>query len=279
MTFGMNLLLWCDTVTADRFDLLDAIAGWGFDGVEVGMYAPLERTPWDELVSRLDRAGLRRTAVTVVPETANPISDDPVVRRAAGEHLRECVELCARHGFETLAGPLGSPVGRLVGRGPTRAEWQRAVDVLGPVAARAAELGVALAYEPLNRFETYFLNGLDDTIELVDAIGSGCGILFDTFHANLEEKQLGDAVRAAGERIAGVHASENDRSTPGAGHVPWAEVAEALEEVGYDGWVTIEAFGQALPDIAAATCIWRRMYETEEKLARDGLAFLRRTFG
>ena len=133
-----------------------------------------------------------------------------------------------------------------------------------------------LAVEPLNRFELYFLNSHADAARFARAVDHpSCGVLFDTFHANIEEKSVEGAIRDCADVMCHVHISENDRSTPGAGLVHWDDVFRTLAEVGYDSWLTIEAFGMALPEIAAATKIWRRLYETDQQLASDGLAFMR----
>jgi len=135
---------------------------------------------------------------------------------------------------------------------------------------------VNLAVEPLNRFETYFLNCAEQTVRLVDEVGHPrCGALYDTFHANIEEKDPVGAIATYGPRIAHVHISENDRSTPGAGHVPFPETFAALKAACYDGWLTVEAFGRALPEVAAATSIWRDMMPSEEALAAKTATFIR----
>jgi D-psicose/D-tagatose/L-ribulose 3-epimerase len=144
------------------------------------------------------------------------------------------------------------------------------------VAEHAGSVGVTLAVEYLNRFETYFLTCAADTARFVGEVNHpNCRMMYDTFHANIEEKGLSDAIRAAAPHLSHVHISENDRSTPGRGHVDWQTTFDTLHEVGYDGWMVVEAFGLALPEISAATKIWRRMYDSEEQLARDGLAFMK----
>jgi D-psicose/D-tagatose/L-ribulose 3-epimerase len=138
---------------------------------------------------------------------------------------------------------------------------------------------VTLAIEPLNRFETYFLNTMADARALCDAVDHPrIGILFDTFHGNIEEKNIGDAVSDAGKRLAHVHACENDRGTPGTGHVAWDELRDSLNGIGYDDWLVIESFGFAIPEIAAAACIWRDLAPSPEALAWEGLNFLRSLF-
>jgi len=144
------------------------------------------------------------------------------------------------------------------------------------VAEHAANSGVTLAVESLNRFETYFLTCAADTARFIaDVNHPNCRMMYDTFHANIEEKSIREAIRTAAPYTVHVHISENDRSTPGQGHVAWQETFDTLHETGYNGWMVVEAFGLALPEISAATKIWRRMYESEEQLARDALAFMK----
>jgi D-psicose/D-tagatose/L-ribulose 3-epimerase len=144
------------------------------------------------------------------------------------------------------------------------------------VAEYAADAGVLLAEEVVNRFEIYHLNTLDQAICLVDEVGHpNCRIHLDTFHAHIEEKDPAAAIRRAGNRIAHVHISENDRGVPGTGSVAWDSTFDALADIGYDGWLTVEAFGNALPNLAAATRIWRKLFDSEEQLAGDAYAFLR----
>jgi len=279
MKTGLNVLLWTAAATDEHLPLLEQIKAWGYDGVEFPMFAP-DCSPWAALAAKLDDLGLGRTAVTVVPETANPISDDPAVRQAGVSHLKACLDACAVLGAETLVGPLYSPCGRLVGRGPTEEEWGWAVEALRATAEYADTLGISLAVEALNRFETYFLNCAEQAVRLAEAVAHPrLGLLYDTFHANIEEKDPVAAIGVLGKHIAHVHISENDRSTPGEGHVPFAETLGALKAVGYDGWLTVEAFGRALPEVAAATSIWRDMMASEEDLARRTDAFIRAGWG
>jgi D-psicose/D-tagatose/L-ribulose 3-epimerase len=146
-------------------------------------------------------------------------------------------------------------------------------------AERAEACGVTLALEPLNRFETYLLNAAADAARFAREVAHArCRIMYDTFHAHIEEKEIGGALDAAAPALAHVHVSENDRSTPGRGQVDWAGTFAALRRAGYAGWLTIEAFGQAVPSLAAATRIWRRMFADEEQLAREGHDFIRRSW-
>ena len=146
-----------------------------------------------------------------------------------------------------------------------------------PLAEHAGQAGVTLALEYLNRFELYLLNCAADTVRFVKEVDHpNCRMMYDTFHANIEEKDVPEAIRACAPYTAHVHISENDRSTPGEGHVHWDETFAGLAELGYDGWLMVEAFGCALPEIAGATCIWRNMFPNEEYLAKNGLAFMKK---
>ena len=275
MQIGMNLLLWTTQVSPDHYPLLDKIKEWGFDGAEVPIFN-VDSDQYRQLGNQLDAAGLRRTAVTIVTPETNPISESSSVRSRAVDHLKGVVEMCHVSGVEVLCGPFHSPVGTLVGRGPTRDEWAWGIDVLRQVADTAQQAGVQLALEYLNRFECYFLNCAEDTVRFIkEANHPSLGMMYDSFHANIEEKNVSQAIRSCAEQTVHVHISENDRSTPGEGNVSWSETFSTLKEVQYDAWFVIEAFGQAMPDLAAATCIWRRMFPDETYLATQGLQFIK----
>jgi D-psicose/D-tagatose/L-ribulose 3-epimerase len=275
MRYGMNLLLWTAGVTEQHLPLLEKMKGWGFDGVEL----PLFDAPMPGLPQRLDDLELGRTAVTVCSAETNPIDPDPAVRQAALDYLKQRIDWCAEVGVEVLCGPLHSALGVLPGRGRTDEEWGWCVEVLRQAAEHAGPTGVKLSVEPLNRFEVYFLNTMADADRLVAEVGHpSLGYLYDTFHANIEECDVAESVTANARGINHVHVSENHRGTPGTGHVHWDATFRALKQVGYDGWMTIEAFGRALPELAAATRIWRDLFESEDQLAEQGGAFIRSRF-
>jgi D-psicose/D-tagatose/L-ribulose 3-epimerase len=279
MKVGMNLLLWTGSADESHLPLLEKIKAWGFDGVEFPMFSA-DSSPWAKLAAKCDELGLERTAVTVLPAGCNLIGEAAGERAAAVAHLKACIDSCVVLGAQTLLGPLYSPVGRLVGRGPVPEEFDRAVAGFKEVGAYATEKGVDLSIEPLNRFETYFLNTQADAAKLVKAIGvKSVGEMYDTFHANIEEKGLAEAVKAGGECINHVHISANDRATPGDDHIDYDSSFKALKEIGYDGWLVIEAFGSWIPDLAGATCIWRTMAPSEEYLATNGLKMIRQKWG
>lgn len=275
MKFGMNLLLWTGHLDDSILPVLDRLKTMGYDGVEVPMFE-LDEEFYGDWGKRLDDLGLRRTAVTVRTEADNPISADSSVRAAGVAANKRALDCCQALGAETVCGPFHSALGYFSGAGPTADEWKWGVDSMRQVAEHAEKVGVTLAVEALNRFECYFLNCAADAARFVAEVNNPrCRMMYDTFHANIEEKNVGKAIQTAAPYLAHVHISENDRSTPGQGAIRWAENFDALAANGYDGWMVVEAFGLALPSIAAATKIWRRMYQSEEQLARDALAFMR----
>ncbi len=275
MKFGMNLLLWSDDMTDEILPVLENLKAMGYDGVEMPVFDlnPEKFANWGR---RLDDLGLERTAVAVRVEEDNPMSPDAQVRAAGVANNKKVLDCCHAAGVKMLVGPYHSALGQFSGQGPTDDEWKWAVESMQLLAEHAAACNVTLGLEYLNRFECYLLNTAADTARFVGDVGhKNCRMMYDTFHANIEEKSIPDAIRASRDYLVHVHISENDRSTPGAGNVRWGENFDTLAEVGYDGWLMIEAFGLALPSLVAATKIWRRMYESEEQLARDGLAFMK----
>jgi D-psicose/D-tagatose/L-ribulose 3-epimerase len=275
MQFGMNLLLWTDHLNDGILPVAERLKEMGYDGVEVPIFKGDEEfyRSWGR---RFDDLELRRTAVTVRGEFDNPISADPQVRAAGVAANKQALDRCQALGAEFLCGPIHSAIGHFSGRGRTEDEWKWGVDSMREVAEHAATRGVTLAVESLNRFELYFLNSVADTVRFVEAVNHPrCRMMYDTFHANIEEKNIRESILTAAPQLGLVHISENDRSTPGHGNIRWAETFDAIQEIGYDGWMVVEAFGTSLPALTAATKIWRRMYDSEEQLARDALKFMK----
>lgn len=275
MKYGMNLLLWTAAVDESHFPLLEDIKSWGYDGVELPIF-DMNPDTFEKVGTKLSELGLGRTAVTVCTNEENPVSPDPAIRQAGLARLKKAVDMCAAAGATHLCGPIHSALGEFTGRGRTDEEWKWAQEVLVQAADYAKQNDVVLVVEYLNRFECYFLNCAEDTARFCrEANHSNLKMMYDTFHANIEEKSPRKAIQACADQLVHVHISENDRSTPGEGGINWDANFSALKEVGYDGWLMIEAFGLALPDLAAATRIWRRMFTSEEDLARNGLKFMK----
>ena len=278
MKFGMNLLLWSGELNEGMLPVLESLKKMGYDGVEVPMFnLDLDYKAWGK---RLNDLGLARTAVTVRNEGDNPISPDANVRRKGIELNKRTLDCCAAAGVETLVGPYHSAIGYFTGAGRTADEWKWGVDSMRETAEHAGKVGVMLAVEPLNRFEVYFLNAQADAAEFCRQVGHpNCRMMYDTFHANIEEKSITKALHDIKDMCCHIHISENDRSTPGAGDIKWQETFDAIRSIGYDKWLVIEAFGLSLPELAAATKIWRRMFDDELKLAEDGLKFMKAQLG
>ncbi|MCA9191771.1 MAG: sugar phosphate isomerase/epimerase [Planctomycetales bacterium] len=275
MKFGMNLLLWGGEVTDAMLPTIERLKAIGFDGVEL----PIFNLDLDyaQLGKQLDSMGLKRTAVTVRNVDDNPISSEASVRAKGVELNKRTLDCCAAVGAETLVGPYHSALGHFSGAGPTADEWKWGVESMRAVAEHAGSVGVMLGVEALNRFECYFLNAHADSARFAREVNHpACKIMYDTFHSNIEEKDIRATINGIGDVLCHVHISENDRSTPGAGNVRWGQNFSGLADIKYDGWLVIEAFGLALPELAAATRIWRRMFDDEFKLAEEGLHFMKK---
>ncbi len=275
MKYGFNLLLWTTDVNEACDPLLEQIKSWGYDGVEIPIFG-YDTANYTRLGKKLDSIGLERTAVTISTGEANPIAADTAIRKAGVEKVKQAIDMCHASGVKLLCGPYHSAIGQFSGAGTTADEWKWGQESMLQAADHAKAAGVTLVMEYLNRFECYFLTSAVETSRFIkEANHPNLRMMYDTFHANIEEKDLAQAIRTCAPYTAHVHISENDRSTPGEGHVDWATTFKTLKEVKYDGWFVVEAFGLALPAIAAATKIWRRMYDTEEKLARNALKFMK----
>lgn len=279
MKTGMNLLLWTGHVTEEHYPIMADIKAAGFDGVEI----PIFETTVDhykKLRKELDKQGLKCTAVTIVTPEANPISPDAAVRQAAVDRLKTTIDCCQAIGAENMLGPFHSPLAVFSGVPPTEDEKKRAADVLRQAAEHAAKAKVQLCIEYLNRFECYFLTTAADAVDLVKRVNHpGFKTMFDTFHAHIEEKSQEGPIRTVAPHLGHVHISENDRGTPGTGQVRWDEAFKTLKEVKYDGWLVIEAFGRALPDLAAATRVWRDLFPTAKEVYTQGLKLIKDKWG
>jgi D-psicose/D-tagatose/L-ribulose 3-epimerase len=276
MKFGVNTFIWSGTFDQSNFGLLPIIKEAGFDGVEVPLFRPQDFQA-SSIRKAVEAHGLECNACTVLVDGFSLISENPDMRRRTRQHLEDLVKVAAEAGVGIIAGPLFSPVGYLPGRRRTNDEWNWAVEGFQSLGDTLAAHKVTFAIEPLNRFETYFLNTAADAAKLAEQIGHpNIGILFDTFHANIEEKQIAAGYLTVGPHLKHVHTCENDRGIPGSGHVEWDQVFQALHSMNYDGWLTIEGFGFALKEVSAAAAIWRDIERTPESIAFEGVQFLKR---
>ena len=278
MKIGFNMLLWTTHLVEEQFDLLKKIKSVGYDGVEIPIFGGEEKVSHFENIGKvLKDNGLDCTSVTVIPdESRNPISDDEKSRSNALEYMKWAIDCSSALGSEILAGPYHQPLGVFSGEPPTQKEKEYAAKVHQDAADYAKQVSLQLSIEPLNRFECYFLNIGEDASNYVDLVNrDNFGYLYDTFHANIEEKDPVGVISKTIKNINHIHISENDRGTPGKGNIPWNETFEAIKNSGYDGWLTIEAFGRALPDLAAATRVWRDFFPSKEEVYEEGFKFIK----
>lgn len=280
MRFGASTFIWVSPFGTDTLDLIDKVADLGFDLIEICIEDP-NTIDVDPIRARLDQAGIKALVCGAFGPNRDMSAEDETVRADAARYLRTCIDLAARLGSATVAGPMYAGVGNTAMRDEAgrRAQWDRAVGELGPLADYAAGRNVNLAFEPLNRFETDLVNTVDQGLRLIDDIGRpNVGFLLDTFHMNIEEKNIPAAIRRAGRHIFEFHACSSDRGTPGEDHLAWSDIVIALAQVGYAGPVVIEAFTPKIKEIARAVSLWRPLAESEDALAGNGLAHLKRVF-
>ncbi len=279
MKIGMNLLLWTGHVTQEHVPVLKALKETGFDGVEVPVFDASDEGHYRWLASVLDDLGLERTFVALIPDEAHsPLSPDASARAGAVEHLKRVIGCAHALGGTVMAGPWFQPLGVFSGEPPSETELDRCAEVHRQVLPLMRQAGIAAGLEPLNRFEAYLLNTMEQAEAYAARVGEGgIGILYDTFHANIEEKDPIAALQAihASGQLSHIHISENDRGTPGRGHAKIREAIAVLKELDYQGWLTIEAFGRALPELAAATRVWRDFFANPEEVYTQGYRFIR----
>lgn len=279
MQVGVNLLCLTGFVEAEHMGWVGRVAELGYDGVEIPV---LRGAPehYAALGRELDAMGLRRTTTSVIPSIlANPLSDDPAIRQAGRAHLDWALDCAIALGAESIGGPLHAPIGHFTGSGPSEQELSYGAEAHRALAERAASNGLYLSLEHLNRFETYFLNTMAQARAYAERVDHPAfRIMYDTFHANIEEQDQPRAIDTLGGHMGVLHVSENDRGIPGRGHVDFASIFSAVRRNGYDGWVILEAFGSGLPELAAATRVWRPLFPDFETLFAESLGFIRQTW-
>lgn len=282
MKIGFNLLLWTGHVTDENFPVLEKLKAAGYDGVEIPIFDVSDPGHFARLGRVLNDNGLECTAVTVLPDEAhNAISPVAANRQGAVDHLKRVLECAHNAGVQTLCGPYYQVLGQFTGKYPSEAELNGAAEVHRAIAPVAEAAGVKCAIEALNRFEAHLLNTMEQAVGYVQRVNHpNFGTMYDTFHANIEEKSPLAAIETvfASGKLNHVHISENDRGTPGRGHINIPEQIRKLKALGYDGWMTIEAFGGALPDLAAATRVWRDFFPSTEQVYLEGIDVIRKAW-
>ena len=279
MKYGFNLLLWTGHVTDEHLPIFKALKKAGYDGVELPLF---EGTPdhYVRLGDHLRKLDLGVTAVSVLGADHNSLSNDKAERQAAVARAKWAVDCTAALGANILAGPMHSEIGYFTGSGATAQERKRGLSFHRAVGDHAAKKDVRLAVEALNRFECYFLNTMAQLADYLDEVDHPhIKAMYDTFHSNIEEKDPVGAIKTIKRHMIHVHISENDRGTPGKGHLPLDATYKALKAAKYDGWMTIEAFGRAIPALAAATRVWRDFFPNKEEVYKFGLKHMKAGMG
>lgn len=278
---GANTWIWVSPFTTKHADLVPKVKQMGFDVIEIAA------EDWDliditQIRNMLMRFHLDVTVCGAFGPTRDLISDEEGIRANAYQYIEQSIVKTAALGATIFAGPMYSAVGkaRLVDAEQKKIETERFVSAMHKLTRLAAASGVTLCVEPLNRFETDFVNITEQAVYLVDLVNHpNIGIHLDTFHMGIEEKNMGDAIRLAAHRLKHFHSCENHRGAPGTGLVPWESVRVALREINYQGCMVIESFTPGVLEIARAAAIWRPLARSQDQLAEDGLHFLREIFG
>lgn len=280
MTFGLNNFLFISPFTNDSFRLIKQIKDWGFDSIEIAI----------EDVSHLDGKLLKKALNDngiICASCCGAMGPDRDLRgskqqqQTGMDYLKGVMDIMAEINSPVLVGPLYSSVGRTDPKTDDefKTQWATVVENTKKLALHAKQTNVKLAIEPLNRYETDFINTCAQGLQLVkDVGGDEVGLLLDSYHMNIEEKNSPDAIRLAGNKLYHFHACGCDRGTPGNDHIDWKNIVAALREVNYDGGVVIESFTTDVKVIAKAASIWRQFEPSQEDIAVKGLQFLKQAF-
>lgn len=271
---GFNLLVWSGGIPDSFWSITERLKKTGYDGIECFM-AESDRAVYKKFGDHLRGIGLEATSVLGLGPDENPVSDSPAIREKAVERLKLAIDCAEALGSKIICGPFHSAFATFADRRPPEdKEYKWSAEVLHAAGEYAAQANIVLTVEALNRFECYLCNTMEQLAALVKrADHPNVRAMFDTHHANIEEKKIPDAIRKIAPVLAHVHISENDRGTPGDGHIPWDETFSALAEIKYGGWLTIEAFTRNDPDFANAINVWRE-YSQPWDMAEKGLKLI-----
>jgi D-psicose/D-tagatose/L-ribulose 3-epimerase len=281
MMIGASSYIWVSPFSTDKTEQLAHAKEIGFDVYEIAVERP-ELIDEEKVLTEAQKAGIKVYVCGAYGETRDISSDVPEYRDNGMAYGKRLIDMAAALGSPYVAGPMYAAVGRtrLADRDEKERQMRFAVENMKRLADYASGRGVKLAIEPLNRFETDFINTVEQGLYFLDKIGyNNVGFLLDTFHMNIEEKSIPDAIRSAMGKIFDFHACANDRGTPGEDHFEWEEIREALKDAGYEGPIVIEAFTPGIREIAKAVSLWRQLAESPDCLARNGLHFLRSVLG
>jgi len=280
MKFGINTFLFASPFTNESTRWFRRFKAWGFDGVEIAIENPTDIDP-AYVKAQLDRHGLVCTSVCACFPPSRDLRGTQAQQRATIIYLKRLLDIADVLGTNIVMGPLYSATGRAdaVPAAEYKRQWRTVCGHLKTICTYAEANGKIICLEPLNRFETDFLNTVEQGLRMIRQVKSpALKLLLDTFHMNIEEKNSADAIRRAGKHVGHFHASASDRGTPGNDHVDWHGVAQALRDINYEGAVVIESFTQDVQVIARAAAIWRKIEPRRDDIASQGLVFLKKTF-
>jgi D-psicose/D-tagatose/L-ribulose 3-epimerase len=281
MRIGANTWIWTSPLTDERLvQLAPRLRDWGFDVVELPVEQLGDWSP-EHAAEVLAEHGLGASIAVAMAPGRELCGADKDTIAATQAFLRECLDVAATVGAGAIAGPIYTSTGRTWRIAPDERVklYAQLRESLAPVCDYAGEVGVKIALEPLVRYETSLCNTVEQTLEAIDGLPDSVGLLLDTYHANVEEKDFAESFRLGGPRLVHVHASANDRGAPGADHIDWEGFRDALGDAGYDGPVVIESFTAENETIATAASVWRPLAASQDDIAVDGLAFLRGLLG
>ena len=279
MRLGISGFAWTGTLRQADVPLLAKAKELGFAAFEVPMLRPAD-LPVAAVRAGLEANDLECTVCAILPPGVNPISPDSAVRRQARDHLSTCIHVSAELGAQLLAGPVLAPIGYLPGHRPTAEEWIWAMEACDFVAPLLDSYDMTLSLEPVNRSETFFLRTAAEAKQLCLQLGHAkVGVTIDTFHANIEEVNIADAVTEIGPYLKHMHMSENDRGPLGRGHIDLSAIMDALRGLNYQGLLMVEGFGFDAGRPQAPGYLWADPKVSPEHLASSGLDFLKRWLG
>jgi len=277
---GVNTWVWTSPLTDTSLaELARKAAGMGFTGLELPVENPGD---WDAHRARdvLDELALTPFVVGAMAPGRDLISAPDARIAATQDYLRECVRVASVLGAGVVAGPFTASTGRTwrmsaEERADAVAELRRN---LAPVVDAAGEASVAIGIEPLNRYETSLINTIEQGLDALEPLlGPALGLALDSYHQNIEEKDIGAAIRTASGNIAHVQVCGTDRGAAGDDHLDWGAFFDALDAAGYRGAFTLESFTGDNDTIATAASVWRPLAPSQDALAERSLAFLTRT--
>ena len=278
MRLGINTFLFTSPFTNDSTRLFPKFKKWGFQTIEIPVEDPSHIDP-AHVKRELDKHGLVCGSVCACMGPGRDFRGTAAEQKTAMDYCKALIDQMVVRGCPSRSGPVYSVVGKADAVEPAqqKKEWALVVKNLKQLANYAEKKGVQICVEPLNRFETDFLNTCDQGLKLIKDVGSkSLKLHLDTFHMNIEEKNQAAAIRKAGKLLGHFHACGSDRGTPGNDHIDWKPIAKALKDVKYKGDVVIESFTTDVKVIARAAAIWRRMEPTRDEIAVKGLKFLKK---